>query len=317
MSRDLTSAPSGRIIGQPRGPFPRLDVPVSSVALRPRSSSEILDASFQLLRRHYPSFLVIAALGIGPSLVIAVMDRVMRGPMLTGTIARWTLLPRLVVLFWFIIVDAALLVAAADAYSHGEINPARSVRTVVGRWAPLFGASLLKYLYIWLFSMLFIFPVMILAGVAAGVGLTAGLSRLPWLAPLFMVLFAIGGMVWLVLVLSRYFAIPAVTVLEQRGARDSMQRSRALSRSETAKIAKTLILLYIVYGVLLLAIPAVIGFLTHELAIWQIFTTVASMFLYPLVPIATTLLYYDIRIRKEGFDLQLMAAALEPAPATP
>ena len=31
--------------------------------------------------------------------------------------------------------------------------------------------------------------------------------------------------------------------------------------------------------------------------------TVAEMLVYPLLGIAITLVYYDVRIRKEGFDL--------------
>jgi hypothetical protein len=31
----------------------------------------------------------------------------------------------------------------------------------------------------------------------------------------------------------------------------------------------------------------------------------------PLATIAMTLIYYDVRVRKEGFDLQLMMATIE------
>ena len=37
----------------------------------------------------------------------------------------------------------------------------------------------------------------------------------------------------------------------------------------------------------------------------------------PLVTIALTLVYYDLRVRKEGFDLQLMVAALGDAGSAP
>jgi hypothetical protein len=33
--------------------------------------------------------------------------------------------------------------------------------------------------------------------------------------------------------------------------------------------------------------------------------------------IALTLIYYDERVRREGFDMQLMMSALEPAPEAP
>jgi hypothetical protein len=46
--------------------------------------------------------------------------------------------------------------------------------------------------------------------------------------------------------------------------------------------------------------------------------TAASMIVYPLYAIAGTLIYYDVRIRKEGFDIEMMAvqAPLAAAPAS-
>jgi len=37
----------------------------------------------------------------------------------------------------------------------------------------------------------------------------------------------------------------------------------------------------------------------------------------PLLTIALTLIYYDQRVRKEGFDLQLMMASLQPSSQAP
>jgi hypothetical protein len=42
----------------------------------------------------------------------------------------------------------------------------------------------------------------------------------------------------------------------------------------------------------------------------QILTFLAISLILPLYPIATTLFYYDIRIRREGFDLEIMARQL-------
>ena len=45
--------------------------------------------------------------------------------------------------------------------------------------------------------------------------------------------------------------------------------------------------------------------------------SLGSVLVYPLVPIVATLMYYDLRVRREGLDLELMAddlAAAAPAP---
>ena len=41
--------------------------------------------------------------------------------------------------------------------------------------------------------------------------------------------------------------------------------------------------------------------------------SVLQIFIYPFVYVVMTVLYYDLRVRKEGFDLELLASALQPA----
>jgi hypothetical protein len=38
-----------------------------------------------------------------------------------------------------------------------------------------------------------------------------------------------------------------------------------------------------------------------------------QIFIYPYVYVVMTVLYYDLRVRKEGFDLELLASTLSPA----
>ena len=42
----------------------------------------------------------------------------------------------------------------------------------------------------------------------------------------------------------------------------------------------------------------------------SIATTLVSLVVGPLLPIGITLLYYDLRVRKEGLDLELQANEL-------
>jgi hypothetical protein len=43
----------------------------------------------------------------------------------------------------------------------------------------------------------------------------------------------------------------------------------------------------------------------------QVLALLATALIFPLYPIATTLFYYDVRIRREGFDLEVMAGRME------
>ena len=40
---------------------------------------------------------------------------------------------------------------------------------------------------------------------------------------------------------------------------------------------------------------------------------ILQVFVYPFVYVVQTVLYYDLRVRKEGFDLEVLANAMTPA----
>jgi len=39
---------------------------------------------------------------------------------------------------------------------------------------------------------------------------------------------------------------------------------------------------------------------------------ILQVFVYPFVYVVQTVLYYDLRVRKEAFDLELLATAMQP-----
>jgi hypothetical protein len=60
------------------------------------------------------------------------------------------------------------------------------------------------------------------------------------------------------------------------------------------------------------------GMMRTWLALSQCGTSLATILVTPIVTIATTVFYYDLRVRKEAFDLQMMMnpnEAVAPPPA--
>jgi hypothetical protein len=108
-------------------------------------------------------------------------------------------------------------------------------------------------------------------------------------------------------VFAGYFAIPVVMLVEKLPARDSVKRSWALSRKGKLRILATLFVCYMLYF-MLSSIPGV--FPGIGLAI----SGAMSVLLFPLIGCGYVLLYYDARIRHEGFDIEYMARGLEPEP---
>ena len=115
-----------------------------------------------------------------------------------------------------------------------------------------------------------------------------------------------------------------VTVLEGGGLRASMRRSKALTKGCRGRI----FLIYLLIGILVavvswmiqLPLLAVMGLRSfreaNSMSAAAQAIAAAGVFLSTslvgaLGTIALTLIYYDQRVRKEGFDLQLMMSTLE------
>ena len=122
--------------------------------------------------------------------------------------------------------------------------------------------------------------------------------------------------------LARALVVP-VTVLEGTGLRDSMDRSRVLTESRRWRILVICVLVLVLTWAMmsLFQLPALAtgglhfigGRLTADAwsaAILAVGAFVGASVAGPLLTIALTLAYYDARVRKEGFDLQLMMSSL-------
>jgi hypothetical protein len=143
--------------------------------------------------------------------------------------------------------------------------------------------------------------------------------RLPVLiiATLAKVFVIVGAALFLILPalypLAAYFAVAQTVILERRGVVDAMRRSSQLSRDLKGHILKTILLLFIINVAVSIGTGLPVAMANNHVLDEVVSTTVAIL-VYPLFGITETLLYYDARIRKEGFDVELLAAA-PPSPA--
>jgi hypothetical protein len=243
-------------------------------ALRPRSPSELVDAAFQILRAHYPQFLMCSALAYLPWLVV---DLVRVGDPLQIDSTNITRNLLLALGWWleFAFMSAVLLVCASQAFLGDAVDVGSAVRRTLARAPLLLLAAALRFLLI-LFGMFFFF---------------------------FGALYPAA----------RFFAVTPAIVLEGAGLRTAFARSSALSRGRKWHIILTMGLVFVIYLVLALGIMFVVGLIQVpllQLIVMGLFSIVA----YPIVAITAAVLYYDTRIKSEGLDIELMAGALEGAP---
>ncbi len=126
-----------------------------------------------------------------------------------------------------------------------------------------------------------------------------------------LILFIVPGVLWL---LSYSLVVPTILVEGQK-ATPSLRRSRELMKGQRGKafvIMVVLILLEAITGAGMSSVSKVV-FSTESTSgavLHSAINSLMSIFLAPLGIVATILLYYDMRIRKEGFDLDMLSRAM-------
>jgi hypothetical protein len=261
--------------------------------LRLMNTSELLDRTFFLYRKHFLLFIGIAAL---PNLVLLMFQLVQVGMQSssTATVAMKflalliTLLANLVTMS---IVQAATVVAVSDVHLGHTSGIGVAYAGMRDCW----------------FDILL---VIIIVGICVAFG------------AIFLIVPGI------LIALSRSLAVP-VAVIEKQGPLDSMHRSSQLTQGCRGAIFVILVLVTVIKIVVsfIFQVPiAIIAGLSEMLSpsvslgtnvLIQIAAFLSSTLVIPLSTIALSLVYYNQRVRKEGFDLQFMMASLKSLPQNP
>ena len=129
------------------------------------------------------------------------------------------------------------------------------------------------------------------------------------------ILLIVPGILW---TLSYSLIVPAVLV-EGQNAMPSLRRSSELVKGQRGKVFLVLLVINLLQVILAVGVGMIAGiFLKTESGagalLHSAMNNLLSIFLTPLGIIATILLYYDMRIRKEGFDLEMLSRAITATP---
>ena len=273
---------------------------MSDLRLRARSVTEIVDAAFQLYRRDALEYVLVTAIAYAP-LVLAQLV-LWRGLLLSGAqsaiaLGRGTIVLSVVGLFAYALMSAALSRFSSDVYLNRPTGLGSVVRAVLPLFPRLIGATVLYLLVL----MLGFIPVIV------GVGISS--------FPLIFIGMLLS-IVWVFYALARFFAVYQTIVLEDRGMVAAFSRSSVLSQNRKGHILLTMLLVIVIFFMLALAVNIVaslFGSIAGTLIMQVLYTVVA----YPLIGITQMILYYDARIRAEGFDIEVMTGALGSPTTTP
>ncbi len=220
------------------------------------------------------------------------------------------------------LVVGALTNAVQRRYQHDEPTSVLGAYGFgLGRMASLVGAALVVAL-ITLIVFTLLFGCFI--GIVIPLGAGSSQSEADQLFLLVFMFFGILGLVFLTLLITTLFVVrlmffPQIVVLEGRGPLDALGRSWQLVRGSFWRVLGTVILISLLVQILVfipglifgIGINAVFSDPLRDFAIRQSLSTlvgyISQMLFLPISIIAYTLLYYDLRVRKEGYDLQLLA----------
>jgi hypothetical protein len=285
--------------------------------LRPMEFGEILDGALQLFRRHFGLFLKLSLAVMWLPLAFSIYFRSRflgfgsMNPQQTAAMIQSEIVPLiLLALVWGVLYGAGMLMLTAgsirvisDSYLGREPEFGDSMRFGLSKIVPLFLVGLGKGLLLFLLYIL-------CAGVIVLTAAAGGMAVL-------LVFIEVIAAIWLVLyVACGYMVTTPVVVLESLPSNfDAFGRSWALTKGMRGRLFGLVFVAYLLASLLPSLVLSAVGALVGELApaavfAWTVIGAVLPVVLTPIVPCVLTLAYYDLRVRHEGFDLQLLSEQL-------
>jgi len=275
--------------------------------LRPMDFGEILDGSLMIYRRHFGLFLKLAVSALSVPLVLLVYFGLRALAELQQNPVR--------VLFYLLPIGLVYYVASL-VLTTGTIRIISD--SYLGREPRLRDALSLGWSKIWpLTAVGFgkgIVMMLIVLGCSVVVGI--GIAVLKGAGVLAAIALVAAGTWFLFFVLCGYGVTTPVVVLEElRSSFDAFGRSWELTRSFKLKVAG----LFFVAVLLTNFIPSLVFrgigavFLQSVPPLGIALTAVgyvAPLVLAPVLAAVITLMYYDLRVRREAFDLQVLGQRL-------
>lgn len=267
--------------------------------MRPLSLTEILDESFTIYRRNFgllfgialiPNVLAILVMTVLTAQQTSEIDVTVSEALATFAIL---MLGVLLALIGAEIANGAMTSAISERILGRSATLGSSYRKIGKRIVPFAGYLFLKYLLIFVGFMFCFIP----------------------------------GVVFTIMT----FVSVCAFVIEGQGPRESLERSWKLVSGHGMRVFGIYLLIYIVaglitYGISFLFSLAITGSLegavtesvsgefTNKNPLVIVATGVveglASAIVAPVLATAVTVTYYDLRVRKEGFDLEMLAESL-------
>ncbi|HEX6293112.1 MAG TPA: hypothetical protein VFZ66_28280 [Herpetosiphonaceae bacterium] len=316
--------------------------------IRQLGLGELLDESFRLYRSNFLTFVAITALILVPYTLISfivqyplqeqlaeLQNQANSGSNPFGQASPFQFFSDM--LFWYVglmglglfytvifqpLLEGALAHGISQRYLGRETGVGESFGAALRRGAALIGARLIPTLIGaaitgGVFGLLALLGVLLVGQSISDESSAQSLAGIAILGMLGLGLLAVISVLILALLVRIFFTSQAVMV-EGQGAWSSLVRSWHLTQGYFWRtVGYLLVILLLMY--FLVSVPAMVIVMPTvllnvdpriQLVISSVVSAVFSVIATPFSMISYTLMYFDLRIRKEGFDLEQQASTL-------
>ena len=289
------------------------------MALRPQGIPELLDTTLRLYRQHFWLLIGLVAVVQVPLTLISSLyeswgasgtlspyyswdngtPQVNLTDVLTSFLGAMVLL-LLTAIFLYGLANAAVTRVVYDRYLGRPVGFWETYRALGRRWLRLAGAILLVFLLNFVLLFVFFFFSLVLGFIPC-----INLLLIPLLIAMLLFFIYINVSLW--------SPLAGVVVVEDLGVLSSVGRAFRLGRHKFWRVLGFNIVLGLLLGVFMWALPVLLGLLigvlqpsfeVQQIMISAISLSLSSLVLPPLF-CGLALLYFDLRVRLEGFDMEL------------
>jgi hypothetical protein len=306
LSRVRLAVPKSRTAAQFATP------PTPVVPLRPLTTSDIFSGAFKVVFKNWPSLVgipmaIIVAFGLVLTLIMWIVMEVffratmsMSGTMFMAQASAGTTIAALIamVVVMYAIICAIALPADALLLASTVIATDKAVRGEAVRLTDIFAAAKGRMFAVLRMTLafygIFVLPEFLIFLL---VGATIGFF-IPGLAVVWLLIFSASFVLGILLSLS-----PVVLIVEKRGVADSLKRSMQLTKPAAGRLIGIHLLWAVCITLLFIALS--LSMFAGVLGLALIAVAFPSLIAY--FRALQMLIYTDLRIRREGYDRELIA----------
>lgn len=243
---------------------------MATYELRPLSVGEILDTAFAVYRRLFGTLMSLGVICIGIPLLVLFALRTITP---SGDVSLLALVFDLVLIAGTILLEGAIVCTVSDTYLGRAPSTGNALRTAWAKGGSIFAAGFVRNILIFVGLLFLIVP---------GIIVACGLS----------------------------VAIPAVVLEPETLGTDAISRSWELTKGFRGTAFVLALVPVALYLIPQLAAGMTSPFLPALAPVFLAISIVIQLLVIPGAICVFTLFYYDLRVRKEGFDLEQLSVHL-------